>query len=365
MNNDNKNNDLLDNESSARARAYNTKYLKEDNTNNTSYKEEEKTPNRKKNIKDAVREFILLSDGVFTIDDVLKECSLFSDKRNAVKCALSDFTKEGIVERQGMRSGTYAPILSTGIKMNDIIKTATTLPVDLRLPLAIDAVLNIYNRNLIVIQGLSNAGKTAFLMEIARLNKGLFSLIKYINTEMDASEIRDRVERRHMDLDEFLSYVEFFLVKSTHVSGAIRYEIEPNGLNLVDYLHLEDATLMATEMDKIQERLNNGIAVVAIQKYFGKDMGYGGHGVKNRARLVIDLSKDIVTLKKVKSPKWWHKEIRLDDSYRKFEYDKDGSIKPKSSWFTHDDKAFRIYSNGLEFEESYVPVPDDDFVRED
>jgi len=49
-------------------------------------------------------------------------------------------------------------------------------------------------------------------------------------------------------------------------------------------------------MDKIQERLDNGIAVVAIQKYFGKDMGYGGHGVKNRARLVIDLSRDVVTL---------------------------------------------------------------------
>jgi hypothetical protein len=334
------------------------------NITNINIKEEETTLIRKKTIKDEVKDYILYSDGVFSIDEIIKDCGFYSEKRNAVKCALSDFIKEGLIERRGVRAGTYSPIKSTGLSMNDIVLNSSTKPVELRLPLAIDALLNIYNRNLIVIQGLSNAGKTAFLMEIARLNRTKFNPIKYINTEMDASEIKERIERRNIDLEDFLSYVAFFLVKSTHLSGAIRYEIDPNGLNLIDYLHLEDATLMATEMDKIQERLDNGIAVVAIQKYFGKDMGYGGQGVKNRARLVIDLSKDIVTLKKVKSPRWWHKEIRLDDSYRKFEYAKDGSIKPKSSWFTQDDKAFRIYSNGLEFEESHVPVPDDDFPEE-
>jgi hypothetical protein len=341
--------------------------LKEEDKEKTAYREKTNPyTGKEKNTKTLLKEFILSSDGQFSINDVMQECGLFSEKRNAVKCALSDFVKEGLIERQGLRSGTYSPIRGTGIKMNDLILNASTNPVELRLPLAIDALLNIYNRNLIVIQGLSNAGKTAFLLEIARLNRSLFDTIKYINTEMDASEIKDRVERRNIDLEEFLSYVEFSLVKSTHLSGAIRYEIEPNGLNLVDYLHLEDATLMATEMDKIQERLDNGIAVVAIQKYFGKDMGYGGHGVKNRARLVIDLSRDVVTLKKVKSPRWWHKEIRLDESYRRFEYSKDGSIKPKSSWFTQDDKPFRIFSNGLEWEESHVPVPDDDvFTRED
>lgn len=352
----------------------NTSYNKLVNINNT-YKEEDKdnTPykekinpytGKEKNTKTLLKEFILISDGQFTIDDVMRELNLLSNRRNAVKCALSDFAKEGLVERQGLRSGTYTPIRSTGLMMNDIVLNASTKPIQINLPLAIESMINAYNRNLIVIQGLSNTGKTAFLMEIARLNKKNFSPIKYINTEMDASEIKDRIERRNIDLEDFLSYVQFFLVKSTHMSGAIRYEIEPNGLNLVDYLHLEDATLMATEMDKIQERLDNGIAVVAIQKYFGKDMGYGGHGVKNRARLVIDLSKDIVTLKKVKSPKFWHKEIRLDDSYRKFEYSKDGSIKPKSSWFTQDGRAFRIFSNGLEWDISHVPVPDDDFPEE-
>ena len=370
---DNNNNDLVNYDSIdslTRARAYINislkESLKEKDTNNTSLKEEDKdkTSNREKNTKILVRDFIISCDGQFSIDDVIRDCGLFSNKRNSVKCALSDFVKEGLIERQGTRSGTYFPIRSTGLKMNDLIRNAKTDPVELKLPLAIDSILNTYNRNLIVIQGLSNAGKTAFILEIARLNRNLFDNIKYINTEMDASEIRDRVERRHIDLDDFLSYVEFFLVKSTHMSGAIRYEIEPNGLNLVDYLHLEDATLMATEMDRIQERLDKGIAVVAIQKYLGKDMGYGGHGVKNRARLVIDLSKDIVTLKKVKSPKHWHKEISLEESYRKFEYGKDGSIKPKSPWFTADNRSFRIFSNGLEWEESYVPVPDDEFVEE-
>lgn len=353
----------------------NTSYNKLVNINNT-YKEEDKdnTPykekinpytGKEKNTKTLLKEFILISDGQFTIDDVMRELNLLSNRRNAVKCALSDFAKEGLVERQGLRSGTYTPIRSTGLMMNDIVLNASTKPIQINLPLAIESMLNAYNRNLIVIQGLSNTGKTAFLMEIARLNKKNFSPIKYINTEMDASEIKDRIERRNIDLEDFLSYVQFFLVKSTHMSGAIRYEIEPNGLNLVDYLHLEDATLMATEMDKIQERLDNGIAVVAIQKYFGKDMGYGGHGVKNRARLVIDLSKDVVTLKKVKSPKFWHKEIRLDEAYRKFEYAKDGSIKPKSPWFTQDNKEFRIFSNGLEWGENYVPVPDDEFVKEE
>lgn len=340
--------------------------IKDNIININTYKEEETTLNRKKTIKDEIKAFILLADGVFSIDEIIRDCGFLPNKRNAVKCALSDFIKEGMIERKGVRTGLYAPIRSTGTLMNDLIRSASTTPVTMGMPLAIDAMLDIYNRNLIVIQGLSNAGKTAFLMEIARLNRKNFNIIKYINTEMDASEIKKRIENRQIDLEEILSFVSFYLVRNTHESGAIRYEIEPDGLNLVDYLHLEDATLMATEMDKIQERLNNGIAVVAIQKYPGKDAGYGGSGVKNRARLVIDLSKDIVTLKKVKSPKFWHKEIRLDDAYRKFEYDKDGSIKPKSMWFTQEDKSFRVYTNGLVWENSHVPVPDDDeFVKED
>lgn len=340
------------------------KYLNNNLTNNIKEKEEERTLDRKKTVKDFVREFITLSDGVFTLDDIIKECGLYSDKRNAVKCALSDFIAEGLIERRGLRSGSYSPIKSTGIHMNESISSAKTTPVTMYLPLAIDALLNIHNRNLIVIQGLSNAGKTAFLMEIARLNRKNFSNIKYINTEMDASEIKDRIERRNMDVEEFLSFVSFYLVKNTHLDGAVRYEIEPNGLNLVDYLHLQDATLMATEMDKIQERLENGIAVVAIQKYLGKDMGYGGYGVKNRARLLIDLSKDIATLKKVKSPLHWHKEIKVEDAYRRFEYDRNGTIKPKTPWFTADNKAFRIFSNGLAWEEDNTPIPDDEFVEE-
>ncbi len=335
--------------------------------NNKDSLKEEDTPNKEKtSTRKMVREFVLTVDGVFKMEDMIRELCIHNEKRNAVKCALSDYVKEGLIEKYGNKSGMYSPIRSTGISMNDLIRSATTTPVTIGLPLAIDALLNIYNRNLIVIQGLSNAGKTAFLMEIARLNRRNFDKIKYINTEMDASEIKDRIENRHIDLEDILSFVSFYLVRNTHTSGAIRYEIEPDGLNLVDYLHLEDATLMTPELDKIQERLDKGIAVVAIQKYLGKDMGYGGSGVKNRARLVIDLSKDIVTLKKVKSPKFWHKEIRLDDAYRKFEYDKDGSIKPKSMWFTEDDKSFRVYTNGLVWENSPVPVPDDDeFVKEE
>jgi hypothetical protein len=344
----------------------NKESLKEEEKENKE-KEEDKDSLIEKNTKTRLKDYILTYNGIFNIDDVMRDLNLSGDKRNAVKCALSDFFHQGIIERKGSRSGMYSPIKGRGIYMNDLIRSASTDPVTIGLPLAIDALLNIYNRNLIIIQGLSNAGKTAFLMEIARLNRRNFDIIKYINSEMDASEIKGRIEKRHMDIEDILSFVSFYLVRSTHESGAIQYEIEPDGLNLVDYLHLEDATLMTTEIDRIQERLDKGIAVVAIQKYLGKDMGYGGSGVKNRARLVIDLSKDIVTLKKVKSPKFWHKEIRLDDAYRKFEYDKDGSIKPKSMWFTEDDKSFRVYTNGLVWENSPVPVPDDDdeFVKED
>ena len=148
------------------------------NITNNKEEDKDKTPNReKKNTKTLIREYISTVDGQFTINDVMQECNLFSDRRNAVKCALSDFIKDGLIERQGTRSGTYSPILSTGLSMNDLIRQATTDPIEFKLPLAIDAILNTYNRNLIVIQGLSNAGKTAFLMEIARLNRNVFNRI--------------------------------------------------------------------------------------------------------------------------------------------------------------------------------------------
>jgi len=79
-------------------------------------------------------------------------------------------------------------------------------------------------------------------------------------------------------------------------------KIEPDGLNVVDYLvEYEKAYMIAEFVWKIHQALKNGIALVTVQRDPYKPYPVGGRGVRDIPRLVLSLMKHRLRIEDAKS----------------------------------------------------------------
>ena len=127
--------------------------------------------------------------------------------------------------------------------------------------------------------------------------------IHYFNSEMGEAEITDWEKSFGVNLldDPRLSIYQ-----------DIRYGwedlIQPNGLNVIDYLEMYDNFYNVGQViSDIEAALDKGIAIICLQKSPGKELGLGGQFSAWKARLVITLSLAkakvrVAKLQKVKAP---------------------------------------------------------------
>lgn len=229
----------------------------------------------------------MAADTVFTTRDVYVEIGTQGNKEKAsIRKYIQDKTKAGIFERVGTKNGVYRKKDLAGIEEMDL-DDIKAKPIDIWLPFEItDELLNVYAGNVIVVAGESNAGKTAFLLNIVKNNMDKHD-VWYFNSEMGRIEFRER-----LDLFEDVEYKDWNFHK---VARRRNYKdvIQPDAINIVDFLEPkgDEMMLVADEISDMWERLNDGIIIVAIQKDPFKPYGNGGAGTLNRSRLYINLKK--------------------------------------------------------------------------
>jgi len=236
---------------------------------------------RQRNLNEDLKRWIELTDGYFDVTDYYREASIVRpEDKHAVVVAIGRMAREGVIEKHGGKRGVYRRIARECEEIDFL--HAPDEPLDLRYPLGIERYFNTYPKNIIVVAGSKDSGKTAFLLDFVRLNMSKFR-IYFFSSEMGATEMRKRLEKFPLGLDAWKFYPK-------ERSRDFADVIQPDDINIVDFLEIqEDFYRVGGMLSEIYRKLRRGIALVALQKNRGNELGVGGDRSLEKPRLYLTL----------------------------------------------------------------------------
>jgi hypothetical protein len=190
-------------------------------------------------------------------------------------------------------------------------------------PFGIDSLMYTLPKTIVVVAGTSDAGKTAFLLNMVDTNCEKFK-VHYFSSEMGPMEIKDRISK--------FGYPEGFWKGKFHFyerSSSFAQVIKPDGINIIDYLEIEDFTQVAVLIRDIFDKLVSGICVIAIQKKRGADLGRGGELTMEKARLYVSMDSGKITITKAKN---WKTDVNPNGLFRTFKLVQGHKFTDVSDW---------------------------------
>lgn len=176
--------------------------------------------------------------------------------------------------------------------------------------------LTLYPGSIVVIAGVSNAGKSAFMLNVLLRNMDTFNT-QYLTNEMGAEEFADRMEplKQYFNMFNDEGKPKFRVAQRFENYQDVMI---PDGLNLIDYLDPgENPYLIGQQIDAIRQKINRGCAFIALQKKLNtiqtkdgekkvtSDYGTGGQYSEHRARIVLHVEPDHILVKKAKKCRKW------------------------------------------------------------
>lgn len=264
---------------------------------------------RERNIAEDLREWIEVTEGHFRVTDHHRESQVVTkEDKHAVIVAIKRFCEQGLIEKYGKERGVYRRVEKDCQEIDFL--SVEDKPLQVVWPFEIERFVRTYPKNIVLIAGVQNAGKTGFLLNTAFENKDKFK-INYFSSEMAAMELRIRLEKFHRPLKEWKS-VNFRERSSNFVDV-----LEPDEVNIIDFLEItEDFYKIAAILKEIYEKLKNGIAIVAIQKDPKKEYGRGGTMGLEKPRLYLNIEHGKLEI--IKAKNWANVEINPNGLYREF-----------------------------------------------
>jgi hypothetical protein len=262
-------------------------------------------------LKDEVTNWVSKADGIFESSTVLRSLQLSSrqDQKN-VATVLKRLTEgnDRIIEKYGRKHGVWRKVDSDCLPL--VLGQGKGHEIAFTWPLGLQEYFRMLPKNIVMIAGESDAGKTAWLLETTFLNQDQHD-IHYFSSEAGLDEIEDRLKGFGVPLDTFRAK---FYERSTNFPDVI----VPTAINMIDFLEIyEDFFLMAQLIKNIWDKLTTGVAIIAIQKSEGKDYGKGGPATAEKARLYINLLRDHTCfIQKIKN--WRDSQQNPNKLQRKF-----------------------------------------------
>jgi len=252
-------------------------------------------------LSERIENWIRESTGWFSYEDIDKEfgIKLEGEKSNR-RMIIKRLKVPGTIEAHPKNNKLFR-FVNTTIRLIDFKSATTRTPLALKYPFGLEHYYQTYPGNIIVVAGSPDAGKTAFLLNFIRENMFDFS-IYYQSSEMGKDELASRLELfEGIGLDEWNFTAE---ERSSNFADTIR----PDCVNIIDYLEFGEGAfyLIAEYLRQIHEKLKGGIAIVALQKNRGAELGRGGNFGLEKPRLYLSMDAGKITIQKAKN--WTHPE---------------------------------------------------------
>jgi hypothetical protein len=233
-----------------------------------------------RNLALEVRELISGTSGGLKVTEVDKILDIGTkrDKENRKKI-FQRLVAEGLLEK--MSPGHYR-IIEADCDKIDYLSAPDGPPLPVKWPLELERLVKMYSKNLMVCAGSKDAGKTAFMLNLARLNQEKFK-IHYFSSEIGAQEFRERLKLFEYPLESWKLNV---WERSSNFADAI----DPDAFNIIDFMEISDNFYnIGKELLNIHTKLKTGIAAIAIQKDPKKELGRGDTFSLEKPRLYVTM----------------------------------------------------------------------------
>lgn len=289
-------------------------------------------------------------DGEFNMQTAARELGWYENRSHYAnfRKAVQRACELGLLARARKERGFYRKTLVGFTEMD--IEGAVAEEFPIVLPLQLHKMVEVNPKEIILVAGESNAGKTAFIFNVLWGNiNHLGSMgklrpkktedpqkigLRYFSSEMGPTVVKKKL----MDFGPAYP-IQTFVQNVTSISCNLGFQdiLDPDGINCIDYLEPPngDYILIAPTITEIFAKLNKGIAVIAIQKRTGTDVGRGGEGTLEKPRLALALSQNkekgyfTAKITKAKIPR---DGIGLDGKEIDFVLEKGVRIIPISDW---------------------------------
>lgn len=246
----------------------------------------------------------LHADETFSLDDICRHLEIHeADKRSAISRKLAYEVKQGRLDKHNK----IYHLVNNNTKYLDWVNSDLTTPLDIRWPYSLedetrfgfDGCIEIAPRDIIVVAGVSNTGKSCFAKNFLWENMDTYPCT-LMGNEYSAYKFRkdaDRMTWRN-PLNEN-GTAKFELIERHDQWKDI---IRPDSINIIDWINLDDNFYrIGSILEGMQQKLNKGILMAILQKDPSKEMGMGGQWGMHLSNLYLTLDFGKLFVKKAKT----------------------------------------------------------------
>ncbi len=239
------------------------------------------------------------------------------ENKDYLRQALYRKVKDGELVREGKKDGWFRK-LDTEIEDMSWVNADPKGIIPLKYPYGIEDnstfnlenCVQIFPKDLIVVAGVSNTGKTTWALNFLIENMDTYQCV-YFTNEFSPPKFKARID----SFDWVTLLKEDGTPKFRVIERFDNFEdvIYPDAINVIDWVELtgesgQEFYRISGIMKHIQEKLRKGIAVIVLQKKHHpnikqgqQDLGVGGEMSLRRAALYINIDYQKLTVKKCKS----------------------------------------------------------------
>jgi putative DNA primase/helicase len=275
-------------------------------------------------MSEALDQFIEFSSGMFTISEVSQWLGITTPVgRDALRQALLRRIHKSKIERVGTKSGQFRRVEGECSALDFLSDEGA--PVDISLPFGLNKLVDTMPGNIVLVAGESNSGKTAFMLNVVRENMHKFET-HYFSSEMGPQEMKARLKMFNQPLDSWTFYP---WERADNFHDVIRPG--EGVINIIDYLEVnEDFYRVGMMLKSIHDKLKGAVAVVALQKPPGRDIGRGGAGSLDKPRLYLALEPGVIKI--VKGKNWKDIKVNPNNLQRTFKLVGGCNFLPQDEW---------------------------------